>query len=87
MRKPPCLFCPTTRHALGLAQNVAALRALATEGIQKGHMTLHSRNIAKLAGVPDELIEAVAKKLVEDKKIRVDYAKEVLKSIVDNKNH
>jgi len=73
--------------ALGLAQNVAALRALATEGIQKGHMTLHSRNIAKLAGVPDELIEVVAKKLVEDKKIRVDYAKEVLKSIVDNKNH
>jgi len=67
--------------ALGLAQNVAALRALATEGIQKGHMTLHSRNIAKLAGVPDDLIEEVAKKLVEDKKIRVDYAKEVLKSI------
>jgi len=61
--------------ALGLAQNVAALRALATEGIQKGHMTLHSRNIAKLAGVPDDLIEEVAKKLVEDKKIRVDYAK------------
>ncbi|GAG67975.1 unnamed protein product, partial [marine sediment metagenome] len=67
--------------ALGLAQNVAALRALATEGIQKGHMTLHSRNIAKLAGVPDDLIEEVAKKLVEDKKIRVDYAKEVLKGI------
>jgi len=44
-------------------------------------MTLHSRNIAKLAGVPDDLIEEVAKKLVEDKKIRVDYAKEVLKSI------
>ena len=72
--------------ALGLAQNVAALRALATEGIQKGHMTLHSRNIAKLAGVPDELIEVVAKKLVEDKKIRVDYAKEVLKGIIDKKN-
>ena len=67
--------------ALGLAQNVAALRALATEGIQKGHMTLHSRNIAKLAGVPDDLIEEVAKRLVEDKKIRVDYAKEVLKNL------
>ncbi|MFX1445207.1 MAG: hydroxymethylglutaryl-CoA reductase, degradative [Promethearchaeota archaeon] len=63
--------------ALGLAQNVGALRALASEGIQKGHMTLHSRNIAKLAGVPEELIERVAKKLVEDKKIRVDYAKEI----------
>ncbi|MFX1556194.1 MAG: hydroxymethylglutaryl-CoA reductase, degradative [Promethearchaeota archaeon] len=67
--------------ALGLAQNVAALRALAAEGIQEGHMKLHSRNIAKIAGVPDELIERVANKLVEDKKIRVDYAKEILQSI------
>ncbi len=72
--------------ALGLAQNVAALRALASEGIQKGHMTLHSRNIAKLAGVPEELIEEVARKLVEDKKIRVDYAKEILQRIVNEKN-
>jgi hydroxymethylglutaryl-CoA reductase len=72
--------------ALGLAQNVAALRALASEGIQKGHMTLHSRNIAKLAGVPEELIEKVANKLVKDKKIRVDYAKEILKSIDKNEN-
>ncbi len=65
--------------ALGLAQNVAALRALASEGIQKGHMTLHSRNIAKLAGVPDYLIEKVSKRMVKDKKIRVDYARELLK--------
>jgi hydroxymethylglutaryl-CoA reductase len=72
--------------ALGLAQNVAALRALAAEGIQKGHMVLHSRNIAKLAGVPDKLIEEVANKIVQDKKIRVDYAKEVLKEIVKRKN-
>ena len=72
--------------ALGLAQNVGALRALASEGIQKGHMTLHSRNIAKLAGTPDDLIEEVAKKIVEDKKIRVDYAKEVLKKLVKSKN-
>ncbi|MFW9937631.1 MAG: hydroxymethylglutaryl-CoA reductase, degradative [Candidatus Thorarchaeota archaeon] len=67
--------------ALGLAQNVAALRALAAEGIQEGHMKLHSRNIAKIAGVPEELIEQVAKKLVEDKKIRVDYAKVILQKI------
>ncbi len=67
--------------AVGLAQNVAALRALASEGIQKGHMTLHSRNIAKSAGVPDELIERIAKILVKDKKIRVDHAKEVLEKI------
>ncbi|MHA1661492.1 MAG: hydroxymethylglutaryl-CoA reductase, degradative [Promethearchaeota archaeon] len=68
--------------AVGLAQNVAALRALASEGIQKGHMTLHSRNIAKSAGVPDELIEKIAKILVKDKKIRVDHAKEVLEKIM-----
>jgi hydroxymethylglutaryl-CoA reductase len=72
--------------ALGLAQNVAALRALASEGIQKGHMALHSRNIAKVAGVPDELVEQVAKQMVKDKKIRVDYAKEILQQIKDNKN-
>ncbi|MFX1570037.1 MAG: hydroxymethylglutaryl-CoA reductase, degradative [Promethearchaeota archaeon] len=72
--------------ALGLAQNVAALRALAAEGIQKGHMILHSKNIAKLAGVPENLIEKVANKLVEDKKIRVDYAKEILKRMINNKN-
>jgi hydroxymethylglutaryl-CoA reductase len=67
--------------ALGLAQNVAALRALAAEGIQKGHMALHSRNIAKIAGVPDELIEKVSQQLIHDKKIRIDYAKEILKKI------
>ncbi|MFX1363613.1 MAG: hydroxymethylglutaryl-CoA reductase, degradative [Promethearchaeota archaeon] len=72
--------------ALGLAQNVAALRALAAEGIQKGHMNLHSRNIAKAAGVPDELIELVAKKMVEERKIRIDYAKEILKKINEGKN-
>ncbi|KKM26098.1 hypothetical protein LCGC14_1588200 [marine sediment metagenome] len=70
--------------ALGLAQNVAALRALASEGIQKGHMALHSRNIAKVAGVPDELIEKVSLKMVEDKKIRIDYAKEILQKITEN---
>ena len=72
--------------AVGLAQNVAALRALASEGIQKGHMALHSRNIAKLAGVPDDLIEEVAKILVNDKKIRIDYAKEVLEKLEAGKS-
>jgi hydroxymethylglutaryl-CoA reductase len=72
--------------ALGLAQNVAALRALASEGIQEGHMVLHSRNIAKLAGVPEHLIEIVATKLVQDKKIRVDYAKEILRRMLNNEN-
>ncbi len=72
--------------ALGLAQNVAALRALASEGIQKGHMTLHSRNIAKLAGVPEDLIEKVSKIMVLDKKIRVDYAIDLLKKINEGEN-
>lgn len=69
--------------ALGLAQNVAALRALASEGIQKGHMALHARNIAKLTGAPDNLIEKVAKILIKDNKIRVDYAKEVLNKLLE----
>jgi hydroxymethylglutaryl-CoA reductase len=69
--------------ALGLAQNVAALRALAAEGIQRGHMILHSRNIAKSAGVPDELVEKVAKQLVQDGKIRVDHAKKILNKLVE----
>ncbi|MHA2007689.1 MAG: hydroxymethylglutaryl-CoA reductase, degradative [Promethearchaeota archaeon] len=72
--------------ALGLAQNVAALRALASEGIQKGHMALHSRNIAKVAGVPDDLIEKVARIMVTENKIRVDHAKELLKKINDGEN-
>ncbi len=67
--------------ALGLAQNVAALRALAMEGIQKGHMSLHSRNIAKIAGVPDHLIEKVAKQMIEDKKIRIDHARVIFERI------
>ncbi len=72
--------------ALGLAQNVAALRALASEGIQKGHMALHSRNIAKVAGVPDELLEKVAQLMVKEKKIRVDYAKQILQRLSDSEN-
>jgi len=72
--------------ALGLAQNVGALRALASEGIQKGHMALHSRNIAKLAGASDEIIEEVVKRMIKDKKIRVDYAKEIIELISKSKN-
>jgi hydroxymethylglutaryl-CoA reductase len=72
--------------ALGLAQNVGALRALASEGIQKGHMALHSRNIAKLSGESDEIIEEVVKRMIKDKKIRVDYAKEIIELISKSKN-
>jgi hydroxymethylglutaryl-CoA reductase len=67
--------------SVGLAQNFAALRALATEGIQKGHMRLHARNIAVMAGATGKDIDIVAGKIVEEKKIRVDRAKEILEEI------
>jgi hydroxymethylglutaryl-CoA reductase len=64
--------------AVGLAQNLGALRALAHEGIQRGHMSLHARNIAVAAGATDELIDLVAEKMVEERKIRMDKAKELI---------
>ena len=64
--------------AVGLAQNLAALRALATEGIQRGHMELHARNIAVLAGAKEGDIDRIANQMIEEKKIRVDRAKELL---------
>jgi hydroxymethylglutaryl-CoA reductase len=64
--------------AVGLAQNMAALRALATEGIQKGHMALHARNIAILAGATGSQIEAVAKAIAEQGHVSVQAAKDVL---------
>jgi len=67
--------------SVGLAQNFAALRALATEGIQKGHMRLHSRNIAVMAGARSEEIDLVAKKIADENKVRVDRAKEVLEEL------
>ncbi len=67
--------------AVGLAQNFAALRALATEGIQKGHMSLHARNIAIMAGAKGDEIEKVAEILAKEGKVRVDRAKEILEKI------
>ncbi len=67
--------------AVGLAQNFAALRALATEGIQRGHMKLHARNIAVSAGATGKLVDLVAKKMVEEKKIRFDRAKELVEEL------
>ncbi|MGD0146067.1 MAG: hydroxymethylglutaryl-CoA reductase, degradative [Nitrososphaerales archaeon] len=64
--------------AVGLAQNFAALRALAMEGIQRGHMKLHARNIAVSAGASGKMIDIVAKKMVEERKIRFDRAKELV---------
>ncbi len=64
--------------AVGLAQNLGALRALAHEGIQRGHMSLHARNIAVAAGATGKLIDLVAEKMVEERKIRMDRAKELI---------
>jgi hydroxymethylglutaryl-CoA reductase len=64
--------------AVGLAQNLAALRALAHEGIQRGHMSLHARNIAVAAGATDELIDLVAEKMIAEHQIRMDRAKEII---------
>lgn len=67
--------------AVGLAQNMGALRALATEGIQKGHMALHARNIAIVAGAIGDEIEKVAAALAANHDVRVDRAKEVLEKL------
>ncbi|MBL3580164.1 hydroxymethylglutaryl-CoA reductase, degradative [Rhodovulum sulfidophilum] len=64
--------------AVGLAQNMAALRALATEGIQRGHMTLHARNIAITAGATGVDIDRVAKAIVAAGDVSVAHAKKVL---------
>jgi hydroxymethylglutaryl-CoA reductase len=64
--------------AVGLAQNFAALRALATDGIQAGHMTLHARSVVKAAGVPAELFDEVIERVLQSGEIKVWKAQEVL---------
>jgi hydroxymethylglutaryl-CoA reductase len=67
--------------SVGLAQNLAALRALATEGIQRGHMSLHARQVAIAAGATGEQIEQVAAQMVAEKTVRSDRAEEILKKM------
>ncbi len=67
--------------AVGLAQNLAALRALATEGIQKGHMALHARQIAIAAGASGPQIEAIAERMLRDGQITLAYAQALLGNI------
>lgn len=67
--------------SVGLAQNLAALRALATEGIQRGHMTLHARQVAIAAGATGDQIEKLAAQLVAEKVVRIDRAEEILKEM------
>jgi hydroxymethylglutaryl-CoA reductase len=67
--------------SVGLAQNLAALRALATEGIQRGHMSLHARQVAMAAGATGEMIEKVASQMVVEKVVRIDRAEEIMKEM------
>ena len=75
---------PDARHlcriaaAVGLAQNFAALRALATEGIQKGHMSRHARAVATAAGAAPEQVEELAEALIAAGEIKVERARQIL---------
>jgi hydroxymethylglutaryl-CoA reductase len=66
--------------SVGLAQNLAALRALATEGIQRGHMSLHARQVAIAAGATGDQIEKVAAQMVAEKTVRIYRAEEILRN-------
>ena len=67
--------------AVGLTQNLAALRALAAEGIQSGHMTLHARSVASAAGATPEIFDAVVERLVASGEIKVWKAREVVREV------
>ena len=67
--------------SVGLAQNLAALRALASEGIQKGHMALHARNVAATAGARGDQVDIIAEKLIKEKNVKVERAKELLEEL------
>jgi hydroxymethylglutaryl-CoA reductase len=67
--------------AVGLAQNFSALRALATEGIQRGHMTLHARSVATAAGATPEIFDTVVEELVESGEIKIWKAEEIVEDV------
>ena len=67
--------------SVGLAQNFAALRALSTEGIQRGHMRLHAANIATQAGASKEEEQIVAQKMIETGEVNQGKAEEILKTM------
>ena len=67
--------------SVGLAQNLAAIRALAAEGIQKGHMRLHASNIALSAGAPPEIADKVAERMIAEGEIRMDRAQAIIEEL------
>lgn len=68
--------------AVGLVQNLAALRSLVTEGIQKGHMILHARNVAVSAGAVGDAVGHVANQMIREGRIRFDRAKQILRHVI-----
>jgi hydroxymethylglutaryl-CoA reductase len=70
--------------AVGLAQNFAAIRALSTEGIQRGHMTLHARSVAIAAGVDENRFEAVVERLIERGDVKVWRAREIADELAED---
>ena len=71
--------------SVGLAQNLAALRALSTEGIQRGHMSLHARQVAIAAGARGSDVDRLAEQLVREKMVRVDRAEAIMKQWSESK--
>ena len=67
--------------SLGLAQNFAAVFALSTVGIQKGHMSLHAKNIAIMAGAKADKIDKISEQMIKENNIKLDRAKEILAEI------
>ena len=70
---------------VGLAQNLAAIKALATTGIQQGHMRMHARQVALAAGASNGQVEQIAAQLVSEQNIRVERARELLQMVVSEK--
>lgn len=64
--------------SVGLSQNLGAIKALATEGIQRGHMSLHARTLAATAGAPPEMLDKIASQMISEKNIRLERAQELL---------
>ncbi len=67
--------------SVGLAQNFSAMKALVTDGIQKGHMKLHAKNLASVAGATPEQTDKIVQKMLEEKNISLNRAKELLEQI------
>ena len=73
--------------AVGLAQNLAALKALSTEGIQRGHMSLHAKQLAAAAGAQGELADRIAAQMVRENHISASYAAELAAAAIKESNH